>query len=239
MKAIKILLKNQQMTLPVNYQSYLQGVIYKWLEYDEEYATFIHGTGAMIDNYHYKMFTFSSLDGKSTYRNHTLTFNGNLVFEVRAADDYFIDLIEKSIMENPYIRIGKQIIQIYSYEIHASNILTNTINISMRTPIIVRTTEQSGYVKYFRPDEINFYQAIVDNAIKKYEFVEHDEQPALSITPIKVTEHNKVVAHYKDMVLTGWKGIYQLQGTPDLMTFLYYTGIGERNSQGFGMFDIQ
>ncbi len=238
MKAIKILLKNTHMILPVNYQSYLQGIIYKWLEYDKEYASFIHDTGAVIDNYKYKMFTYSSLEGKSTYRDHMLTFNGNLVFEVRAADDYFIDLIEKSIMENPYIRIGKHIIQIYSYEVHAFNVLTNIINISMRTPIIVRTTEKNGYVKYYRPDEQKFYQSILDNAIKKYELAEYNQQPILSMTPIKVSEHNKVVAHYKDMVLTGWKGIYQLKGTPDFITFIYYTGIGERNSQGFGMFDI-
>lgn len=238
MKAIKILLKNTHIILPVNYQSYLQGIIYKWLEYDKEYASFIHDTGAVIDNYKYKMFTYSSLEGKSTYRDHMLTFNGNLSFEVRAADDYFIDLIEKSIIKNPYIRIGRQIIQIYSYEIHAYNILTNSINVLMRTPIIVRATEQSGYVKYFRPDEEIFYQSIVDNAMKKYEFIKHEEQPFLTITPMKVTKQNKVVAHYKDMVLTGWKGIYQLEGTPDLITFIYYTGIGERNSQGFGMFDI-
>ena len=222
------------MTLP----NYLQGIIYEWLKNDEKYAAFIHNTGAAAGNSHFKMFTFSLLEGRSTYRNHILTFHGNIRFEIRAADDYMIDLIESAITENPYIRIDSAILPISGYEIHAATIIADTVNIRMRTPVIVRTTGEDNYVTYYRPDQQMFYQLIYTNALKKYDFLEHDEDPEFSIYPVKVSEHDKVVAHYKDMILTGWKGVYQLRGTSDLINFLYYTGLGERNGQGFGMFDF-
>lgn len=239
MKAISILIHNEELQLPVSYQNYLQGIIYGWLKTDRDYADFIHNTGAAAGNSHFKMFTFSSLEGRSTYRNHTLIFHGNIRFEIRSADDYMIDLIEDSVSKNPYIRIDSAILSIVGYEVHAFVITADTVNIRMRTPVIARTTGEDKYVTYYRPDQQMFYQLIYTNALKKYEFVEHDDVPEFSMYPIKVSERDKVVAHYKDMVLTGWKGIYQLRGTSDLINFLYYTGLGERNGQGFGMFDFE
>ena len=39
-------------------------------------------------------------------------------------------------------------------------------------------------------------------------------------------------------IIAGWKGIYRLVASEQLLNFLYQTGIGDRNSQGFGMFEL-
>ena len=49
---------------------------------------------------------------------------------------------------------------------------------------------------------------------------------------------DKYVTKYNDFYITGWQGIYELSGKREYLEFLYYVGIGERNSQGFGMFEI-
>lgn len=50
---------------------------------------------------------------------------------------------------------------------------------------------------------------------------------------------DKVVTTFKNKIyITAWYGEFILNGHPQLLTLLYNTGIGDRNSQGFGMFDV-
>ena len=41
----------------------------------------------------------------------------------------------------------------------------------------------------------------------------------------------------KDIYLTGWRGEYELSGRAEYLNFLYYCGLGARNSDGFGLFE--
>ena len=38
--------------------------------------------------------------------------------------------------------------------------------------------------------------------------------------------------------ISGWYGEYYLVGKRKYLDFLYQTGLGSKNSQGFGMFDV-
>ncbi|WP_349814269.1 CRISPR-associated endoribonuclease Cas6 [Thomasclavelia cocleata] len=38
--------------------------------------------------------------------------------------------------------------------------------------------------------------------------------------------------------MTAWHGTYLLQGKKEYLEFLYYIGLGEKTSQGFGMFEV-
>ncbi|MBQ8166545.1 MAG: CRISPR-associated endoribonuclease Cas6, partial [Lachnospiraceae bacterium] len=61
---------------------------------------------------------------------------------------------------------------------------------------------------------------------------------AVRLEPIKVTQKDKYVTKYKGIYVSGWKGIYQLSGEAKYLDFLYQTGLGAKNAQGFGMFEI-
>jgi CRISPR-associated endoribonuclease Cas6 len=39
-------------------------------------------------------------------------------------------------------------------------------------------------------------------------------------------------------VIKGWFGIYEKDGDPRLLKLAYSTGLGAKNSQGFGMIDV-
>ena len=39
-------------------------------------------------------------------------------------------------------------------------------------------------------------------------------------------------------MVTGWMGKVALACDPNMMVTLYYLGMGSKNAQGFGMFDI-
>jgi len=49
---------------------------------------------------------------------------------------------------------------------------------------------------------------------------------------------NQKVISYKGTVIKGWMGIYELRGDRELMKLVYDTGLGGKNPQGFGCFEI-
>ena len=57
-------------------------------------------------------------------------------------------------------------------------------------------------------------------------------------TPDEYARWIEVVTTFKGTYITGWQGYYHLEGSNELINFLYYAGLGDRNSQGFGMFKI-
>lgn len=49
-------------TLPINYNHILTGIIYRFLnQSDPEYAHFLHEKGYELESRHFKLFTFSQL----------------------------------------------------------------------------------------------------------------------------------------------------------------------------------
>lgn len=43
---------------------------------------------------------------------------------------------------------------------------------------------------------------------------------------------------YKGFYISGWLGEYELSGEAKYLDFLYQTGLGSKNAQGFGLFDV-
>ena len=73
---------------------------------------------------------------------------------------------------------------------------------------------------------------------KKYEAYYGITSEDITIKLVSVNEKDKYVTKYKNTYITAWHGIYILQGKKEYLEFLYYTGLGEKTSQGFGMFEV-
>ena len=58
---------------------------------------------------------------------------------------------------------------------------------------------------------------------------------SLSVKPLRVKE---VVVVYKGFVVRGCTGTFILRGPKSLMKTVYEAGLGPKNSQGFGMFEV-
>jgi len=119
-----------------------------------------------------------------------------------------------------------------------------TTNIKMLSPISVRSTLQTkeGTKKtyYYSPMEKEFSGLIRENLLKKYYsflgcFPANTE---LTVTPLFFSvKKNFHLLLYKDYVIKAYSGVYQLEGSNELKQFAYDSGLGERNCQGFGMFE--
>ena len=64
------------------------------------------------------------------------------------------------------------------------------------------------------------------------------EADNITITPVRLTPADKYITIYKNTIIEAYRGIYVLSGRPEFLDFLYNVGLGSKNSQGFGLFDV-
>jgi CRISPR-associated endoribonuclease Cas6 len=104
-------------------------------------------------------------------------------------------------------------------------------------------------VYYYKPYEEQFSTLIRANAIKKYKaflsmknerYSEKSiDNMKLSIVPANFSiRKNKKIMYFKDTVICAYTGIFQLSGDPELIWITYESGLGGKNSQGFGMWSV-
>ena len=234
MKSIVITLANDKITLPAFHNRALQGVIYRLLSSEPDYSEAMHSSDQ------YKFFTYSKLNGKAEHLGRDVVFTGPISFEVRSAVDQTIDILSEALYNLPLISLGHRKMPVIFCETRSLHIYTDSVVAAMLTPITVHETLEDGKTLYYRYDEDLFYERIRENALRKYEDFTGEalSYDAFEIQRYAVRESDKNVSTFKNIYITGWNGLYRLSGDPDLLEFLYYTGIGDRNSQGYGMFKL-
>lgn len=233
---IYINLKNEDLQLPINYNHILQGIIYKSLANDHKYQELLHNFG-ITEIFNFKLFTFSSLCGKHYIENKKITFVESIFWEIRSVDSYFIFLLYEYFKVNGINFNGK----ILSPNLVIENkiIREENITIKMNSPICVPQRIDNTKINYLSPRDNEFEEYINNNFIKKY-FSYYNAQPSidLEITNIELSHKDKLVTSLKNTYIIAWKGVYVLNCSPDYLTFLYNSGLGAKNSQGFGLFEI-
>lgn len=216
--------------LPMSYHHAIQSMLYQMLDCS------VHEKGYGYRNY--KLFTFSALrGGKPDRETKTLTFKKYLYLDVRSVDDKICDSLLESLSASKVCRLLRyelkieKVIAKEGFEINKSQ-----IKIECLSPISIHTTNEDKEVHYYSPDEDEFSEKINANFARKYNIFANET--SLSDISIKGIENQKYVTHYKQFYIIGYRGIYELSGNPRYLTFLYYCGLGARNSDGFGMFRV-
>lgn len=246
---LKIIFANpdKHIEIPVNYQQVLQGLIYRALNQDKDFQSFIHNQGYTYENRKFKLFTFSRLFGKVEFKQdkRALLFKSPITWYISSAIPKFIELLGQEFLLEERFFLFKNIVTIEQLQYEKTVPIHNQqIKIQMLSPITVYSTiqkdnDQRRLTQYYSPFDISFSRLIEENARKKYEaFYNKPFVGALDIRPLKVQFQDKVITRYKDTIINGWNGIYSLEGPIDMLQFLYHSGIGSKNGQGFGMFKV-
>lgn len=225
--------------LPINYQHILQAILYQSMSGVEEYAKGLHEQGYGKQGRSYKLFQFSQIKGRYRIANKKIIFEDQVSFEVRNVDQHLICMM-KEYFEKNGITYGTNHYREVDVKVTDHTVEDSEIVIKMRTPVTVHATDKmTKKTFFFRPEDERFSLLIRDNFKRKYRaYTGIEAENSISIEPVNVGEKDKFVTNYKGFYISGWYGIYKLKGERKYLDFLYQTGIGDRNSQGFGMFDI-
>ena len=236
---LKVFIKlDEPLTLPINYNSIIQGIIYhSCTKIDKEYTKELHDYGINSDDTNkFKLFCFSNLYGTYKIENKKITFSNSIFFEIRSIDPYFIHTVYEGM--NKYgIKFGDRLVK-PNLRLENKVIQETSIQIKMLSPIIAFKNNDENKKDYLSPMDNEFIPYLQNNFIRKYNTYYNDDPNEINIEVIDVSHKDKCVTQFKNLYLTGWSGLYYIEGTPENLTFLYNVGLGSKNSQGFGLFDI-
>lgn len=245
---------SDEFSIQVNYNSILQAIVYKHISH--ELAAKLHDNGFPLEGRKFKLFTFSRIfgDNKPLFYNKskkTLTTDDKICFVLSSPIEKIVKEFASSMAKEDIIMFGKNRLRIDSISVMKDPEISDKIQINMLSPITLYSTFQKVEGKkttyYYNPFEREFCEMMYKNLLKKFLLVEpytaddvtQLSHPEFTIEPIGPAENFKEqLISYKNFIIKGYLGKYILTGNPGLLKTAYHAGVGVKNSQGFGCFEI-
>jgi len=237
-------LSDGEIRLPIHYNHILQGFLYKNLS-DKNYRKFLHQQGYQVKNRKFKLFTYSRLLGqfKMYPQDNEIGFFPPFKLVVSSAVEQFITDLAETLIKSDFNTMGKQKAEVSSISVHKKILPADKIQIKMLSPMVAYSTiinEESKKTEYYSPWDKKFTEIAGENLLRKYEVL-YGERPAnqeFTIIPNGMQERKfSRIINYKGTYIKAYAGIYWLKGNPELIQVAYDTGLGSKNSQGFGCWE--
>lgn len=254
-------------TIPINYQYPLSAAIYKILaSASSEYAEFLHNKGYLSSTGKpLKLFTFSRLWSKNIKYAHTTLMIKNftpctLFVSSPMLADFIQNFVVGLFQYQDLVIGGPQAVArftITQVETLPQPQFKQHTKFTCLSPIVVSTMHQyQGKLTpyYYRPADEELSSAIQKNLHHKYEIIHQEPASHLAITfqpdhqyiakresqGKRVTKKITIKEGDKEKAtdIIAFELPFSLQGSTELMEVAYESGIGERNSLGFGMIDV-
>lgn len=236
---ILLKLKGDNIVLPIAYRYFIQSMIYHTLESQPGFSYFMHNKGYSGEERSFKLFSFSPLRGNYSVKDKKITFSDTVSLEIRSTVPEIIESLLKALSEGNTVNIGRNTLTVESCTLKNKTLYKSEAEITTVSPIVAYVTKDSTNRIFFSPDEDEFYSLIINNAKRKWISAGYDESEFdLSIEKTSRKPIRKEVTEFKKSRITAWHGSFVLRGNPEVIDFLYQTGLGSKNSQGFGMFEI-
>jgi len=241
---IKITLEeiNQKdIILPIHYNYLIQSFIYNNIS--RELADFLHNKGFEHGKRKFKMFVFSRVfSEKIKIHEDKIKFGNKVYFFISSPLKEFLSQFAEHLIKRSEFKIFNN--NLILREVFVLPIIEpeSKIKIKMLSPLTVYSTFLKNKKKktyYYSPYEKEFEVLIKENLKKKYEsFYKEKRNFDFKIKPLRVNKNSEKIIIYKGTVIKGWLGTYEIESEKDIIKFAYDTGLGSKNSQGFGMFEI-
>ncbi len=238
---LKMKPKNK-LTLPLAYNHYLQGLFYHMIS-DEKLARRVHDLG-YGDLRKFKLFTFSSLRGKHkiNIKSKEITFDEYVYFSISSYDHELFTNLYHYLIQNNVVKLKYQELEIERIKIEEFKSRASELNINMLSPIVLYSTIEENNRKktiYYNPINNEFNELLNLNIKNKLKAINKEYlYSPIKIKPIDFSTKNQVITKYKGFIIKGYTGKYLIEGKNEILHFLYDVGLGGKNSQGFGMFEI-
>jgi CRISPR-associated endoribonuclease Cas6 len=230
--------------LPLSYNLYLQAFVYTYL--DEWVSQFLHNTGFedKKSGRRIKFFTFSRIipDGKVKFEDKRIHFYGTCNLVISSPYNEFIQSFASNLLKNGIFHLAGEILEVISIEVegvpkYSESLLVKTLSpITVYSTLITKDGKKKTY--YYNPFEKEFEQLVIENLKRKARIWFNEEVDNGSIKPYKVSTKNEKIIVYKDTVIKGWDGIYEIKLPEKLFQLAFDAGLGSKNSQGFGLIEV-
>jgi len=230
--------------LPVAHNHLVQALIYSNI--DEKLANFLHEEGFVVGKRHFKLFTFSRLSGKVKFISKLKKFKIESPFGlvISSPVESFLPSLAENFIKSEELNLNGEQIFVESINVLPAPKLGSEVTIKMLSPMTAYSTLQTSDGKkktyFYSPLEQEFSELLKENLKKKHKALYKSESNGLSfsIEPIGINSKHQKIVEYKGTIIKGWMGKYKIKGSPELLKLAYDTGLGAKNSQGLGCFDV-
>lgn len=239
--------------IPWQYLDFLRGIFYQALNLGiPRLAKEIHNNGFLIEGKKYKLATFSLLYPERYEKcSDGLSVQGHITWWVSSPIEPLINALSLGLLNHPTVRFGNDWLKV----LHVRELKTPKFSESMTfttlSPICVSTGERSDsgqFVKRFLSppsnasisDSDDFVRILSENLERKAKIIfgqDYSCNRALLLEPLS-TSKSKLLK-IKDTDVRAWMMSGRISGPAELLQLAYDAGLGERNTQGFGMIDLQ
>ncbi len=227
-----------ELELPVHYNHLLQAALYRTI--DPELAAFLHDRGFESGSRRFKLFTFSRIMGRFNINKekNTLLFAGEMSLTVASPLTDFCQSIANGLLTAGQLKVGTGRMEVKSISVRQFTVPRDEIVLKTLSPMVVYSTflrpDGRKYTCYFQPGDPDYDHLIENNLRKKYQALYNQAAPP---SPVKVNPLGPVkmnIVNYKGITIKGYSGRIAMTGPKELLQMAVDTGVGNKNSQGFG-----
>lgn len=245
--------ESKRNTLPINYQYALSSLVYRILSNSEgNFSTWLHQNGFSDDKRRFKLFTFSrlfvprySIEGSFlNILSDTIEWYVSFLPE-RSTLEFVQGLFKEQVFELGDRR-AKIRFSVRSVEMIPSPTFKENMKFETLSPACIVRQEDDGSEKYISPDHPDAVSIVKLNLLNKYKaFYGHDFPKSDFLFDLKVL--NKPRSSLitikegtpQESKIRGFMCKFEMTAPQELMSIMYETGLGSKNSQGFGMSGVR
>ena len=241
---IKLVLSSEYefIDLPLHYNQAVQGMLYKSLP--KFLSKFLHDVGFFHEKRKFKLFTFSKLLSTKQIikkENKRILLKNPITIFISSAVDDVAKQWGSSFLKKDIIKLGKNNLYLEEIEILTKPEIREEIIIKTLSPITVyRTKDKNGkkYTEYYKPSEREFNELIKLNIKRKYEIITGKKLDDFPFNIFPVSEYRETLERFKNVFIKGIEGKFKIKTDPNILKTVYDTGLGAKNSLGFGMIEM-
>ncbi len=234
-------------TLPINYNHLLTGIIYRFLaESNPEYASFLHDDGYHADAKRFKLFTFSQLMAdRRRIDGELIHFKSTLMWFVSSPVEQFLSHFADTLLTVGSLDIGRHQLRVEDVRVPRVPHFRQEMRFRCLSPITMSTVrERDGKegTHYCLPDDPEFSSLVRQNLIGKHQAI-YGRTPADDSLTFRYDtayiqrKRGRVtrLVDFKGIKIRGVLCPFTVTGSPSLIQVGYECGFGDKNSAGFGM----
>lgn len=233
-------------TLPIHYNHALQGFIYNNLS--DSLSNTLHDSGFRVNKKNFKLFTFSNILQHGKRVGDKLEFGETVSFFFSSPIKTIIEDISNNLAIKDRGVLWNNYVVCTNIKKYKTPYFQDIVTIQTLSPITIHTTfleEEDRVNYYYKPTQRKFNQLITKNALNKYnawaQATGHEplQYGEIQLIPKQYNpKFDTKYVYYKNTLVIGSTGMFELHGTPRLIWITYETGLGDKNSQGFGMWEL-
>jgi CRISPR-associated endoribonuclease Cas6 len=232
----------EPVAVPVQYGHLLQGLIYSHMN-NPVLRSYLHEQGFSYEKRRFKLFTFSRLLGREVHYDRPagrLVLTPPLRLVICSPIPFVLQEIGTGFLRKGQVRLGDARLEVKEFATAAPRVRKNRLKVRMLSPLVVYSTlsDENGkkFTYYYSPFEPRFPVLVAGNLAKKHLLVygRSARTEEFSIRPLRVEHKDMKITRYKETVVKGWMGEYEIRADPGLLQVALDAGLGAKNSQGYG-----